>query len=740
MMLSSPIQNLTGIGPILLKRLQKLKIYTIEDLIFYFPSRYEDFSNIVPIVKIKLNAQCTIEGKILEIKNQRTWKRKMFLTQALLQDETGAVELIWFNQPYLTKMLKRGDQICVAGKAIISRRGGIVVSNPVFEKISDIAQGEERELIHSGRLVPIYPETVGLSSRWLRTVIYRLLKAFGGKIPETLPLEILTSQKLLPMQKAIRQIHFPDSAEIAKIARQRFSFEELFFIELIVLQQRYRLNQEKSPSIPIDIKQTKKFVDSLPFKLTDSQRKCAWQILKDTERTRPMSRLLEGDVGSGKTVVAIMAALNTIKAGYQAGLMAPTEILAKQHFQNVAKLLKPFKVKIALLTGKDDKIISQKLGHQEKDGFAPEILEISREKILEKTKGKINPKTNNTEVGIDLLIGTHALIQEKVKFGKLGLVIIDEQHRFGIEQRAKLCHDRAGQERYIPHLLSMTATPIPRTLALTIYGDLDLSLLDQMPKGRKQTITKIIPPAGRNDAYDFIRGQVKRGEQVFVVCPRIEPTSNKPEINPRSQALNIRQTCWIEAKAVKEEFEKLSKNIFPDLRVAMLHGKMKTREKEKIMRDFKNKKTDILVSTSVIEVGIDIPQATVIMIEGAERFGLAQLHQFRGRVGRSDLQSYCLLLTESPAKNTRTRLMAIVEAKNGFELAEKDLEIRGPGSLFGAKQWGLPDLAMEYLKHLPFVEKVREAAKEILQQSPQLKKYPILSERLKKFERKIHLE
>lgn len=730
MTLSSPVSNLMGIGPFLLKKLQRLKIKTIEDLLYYFPNRYEDFSNMVAIAEIKVQQQCTVQGKILQIKSQRSWKKRMLITEAIVQDETGAIGIVWFGQPFITKIIRKGDLLALSGKALTGDKG-IYLSNPAYEKITE---QEGQTLIHSGRLVPIYPETAGLTSKWFRAVIHRLLIQFQYQIAEILPESLLKKNNLMAVQEAIRQIHFPDSLAQAQQAKQRFSFEELFLIELVVLQQRYRLNKEKAPAIPLDAELIKRFVRALPFQLTDSQRKCAYRILMDMEKNRPMARLLEGDVGSGKTVVAVIAALNAIKAGHQAALMAPTEILAKQHFQSVAKLLKIFKIKIALLTGKDDKIISQKMGHQSKDGYIPDTLEISRAKILEKCLGTINPKTKKWEAGIDFLIGTHALIQDKVKFGRLGLVIIDEQHRFGVDQRSRLASGKA-QEKLLPHLLSMTATPIPRTLALTIYGDLDLAILDQMPEGRKKVITNVVAPADRSKAYDFVREQVKKGEQCFVVCPRIDPAEQL-----QKKTLDKSLSPWSEAKAVKEEYAKLSKEVFPDLKVSMLHGKMKSKEKEKIMQNFKNKKIDILVSTSVIEVGVDIPQATIMIIEGAERFGLAQLHQFRGRVGRSDLQSYCLLFTDSPAKNTRDRMRAIVEAKNGFELAEKDLEIRGPGSLFGAKQWGLPDLAMEQLKHLPFVEMVREAAKETLQYSPQLKKIPLLAERLKRFEQKVHLE
>ena len=448
-----------------------------------------------------------------------------------------------------------------------------------------------------------------------------------------------------------------------------------------------------------------------------------------------MNRLLQGDVGSGKTIVATIAALNVAKAGYQTAFMAPTEILAKQHFQTVFNVLKNFNLNIGLLTGKEDKFYSKKL--------KSEVVEISRSKLLKMILGKQNPYTKEIDVDLDILIGTHALIQNKVKFGKLGLVVLDEQHRFGVEQRAKLCAANSGGT--IPHLLSMTATPIPRSLALTIYGDLDLSLIDEMPKGRKKIITKIVKPEEREKTYDFIKKEVKKGRQVFVICPRIEGQNSKfKSQNDGSKIKNneIKKDVlgWTEAKAVKEEYEKLSKEIFSDLKVGMLHGKMKPKEKEKIMKDFKNKKIDILVSTSVVEVGIDIPNATVMMIEGAERFGLAQLHQFRGRVGRSKYQSFCLLFTESPAQKTNQRLKALITCEDGFKLAEKDLEIRGPGEIAGTRQWGVPDLMMESLKDLKLVEKTRNAAKEILQKDPQLKKYPALQEKLKRFREKVHLE
>ena len=460
------------------------------------------------------------------------------------------------------------------------------------------------------------------------------------EVPETLEQEILKERNFLPLKQALWQIHFPDSIQDAEQAVKRFSFEELFHILLFILSERKKIASIKAPPIPLQEDLMKRFTSKLPFQLTDDQKKTAWYILKDMEKPRPMNRLLQGDVGSGKTVVAAMAILSVVKARlpdgqawYQAALLAPTEILAQQHHKTVAEALTPFKITIGLLTGKTDRFISPKLPN--------DYIEISREKLLEKIK-------NNK---IEVLIGTHSLTQDTVKFANLALVVIDEQHRFGVKQRANLLR----KPGLIPHLLSMTATPIPRTLAMTIYGDLDLSTITQLPKGRKQVITHIVSPAERVKAYNAIRQQITQGRQAFVICPRIERTEKSPKD--------------VDVKTVKEEYEKLSKKVFPDLRVEMLHGKMPSKEKEQVMRRFKFKKIDILVSTSVVEVEVDIPNATVMMIEGADRFGLAQLHQFRGRVGRAEHQSYCFLFCESRSTSARQRLKALERHASGFELA-----------------------------------------------------------------------
>ena len=705
MNLTTPIENIAGIGPVFKKKLKKLGIKTIYDLVFHFPRRYEDFSNLIPISKVKINEVCTVQGRVIGIETSRSWKKRMYITEAIIEDKTGAIKVVWFNQPYLTRILKPDDKVFLSGKIVISKNGAHL-SNPIYEK-GDLSL----DPIHTGRLIPVYPETAGLSSRWIRYILKPLLTRLGDNIEETLPQEILKKHKLMPIKQALWEVHFPSSLELSQKAQERFSFEELFYIELFVLRERNRLSQEKAVALPIKLDKIQDFVKSLSFKLTDAQKKSCWQILKDLEMPKPMNRLLEGDVGSGKTVVAAMAALNTLKHNYQTALMAPTEILSKQHFQEVARLLSDFKVNIGLLTGKQDQFRSKKLKNQ--------VIEISRAKLLEKTlKGEI-----------DILIGTHALIQDKVKFGKLGLVILDEQHRFGVEHRARL----SKQGGLIPHFLSMTATPIPRTLALTIYGDLDLSLIDELPKGRKKIITKIIKPKERNETYQFIKKEVKKGRQIFVICPRIEK-------NDDNEKLSEAKLSWAKVKAVKDEYEKLSKHIFPDLKVGILHGKMTPKEKETIMRNFKNKKTDILVSTSVVEVGIDVPNASVMMIEGAERFGLAQLHQFRGRVGRGKHQSYCLLFSDSFSQKTYQRLRALIASEDGFALAEKDLEIRGPGDFSGTRQWGIPDLMMSSLKDISLVEKTRESAKEILIRDPQLKDFPQLRAKLSRFRQRIHLE
>jgi len=711
--LNTKIEQLKKVGPSYLKRLKQLKIKNIRDLFFHFPHRYDDFSQIVSISQLKEGQKATIKGEIVEIKNTRLFHKRMVLTEALVKDKSGAIKVVWFNQPYLTETLKKGKVVNLSGKLSFVKKI-LCLSNPVYEitkgqSLRDSSSKKDCPLgtvpyTHTGRLVPIYHETAGLSSRYLRYLIKPLLP-LADEIVDFLPDLIKKKFSLVNLNQAIKQIHFPDNSLSTQKARQRLGFDELFLIHLITLKQKQKLNKEKALSIPFEEKLIKSFVKGLPFKLTNDQRISAWQIFQDLAKKEPMNRLLNGDVGSGKTVVAIMAGLEIAKAGYQVALMAPTEILAKQHFQTFKDFLKKSNLKIALLT-RTESLKDCPLG------TVPKGQSLSRPQL----------KKQISDGKIDIVIGTHALIQENLNFKNLALAIVDEQHRFGVAQRANLQRKIYQAEDGLPttpHLLSMTATPIPRTLTLTIYGDLDISILREMPKGRQKTITKIVVPLDRQKTYNFIKKQVKQKKQVFVICPLIDESEK------------------LEVKSVTQEYEKLSKKIFPQLKIALLHGKLKTKEKEEIMKKFKQGKTDILVSTSVIEVGIDVPNATVMMIEGADRFGLAQLHQFRGRIGRGQAQSYCFLFTDSMTKKTHQRLKAVLKAKDGFELAEKDLKIRGPGDFIGTRQWGLPDLAMASLNNLELIQKTRLAAQRVLEKNLF---NPVLEKKLKQFQKIVHLE
>lgn len=692
--LNQPIEKIPYIGPKYLNRLKKLKIKTLKDLLFHFPYRYEDYTNFKKISQLKIGEQATIEGKVKKISTRKSFKRHLYITEALIEDETGTIRTIWFNKPYLEESLKENTLVSIAGK-VKSDPSGIFLSNPNYEKIK-----EKTELKHTRGLVPIYPQTEGLSSKWLRFILLPLLKKYINEIEEFLPSEIIKKQNLPEIKKALFNIHFPKNKEEAEKAKKRFAFEELFLIQLIIQRQKIKIAEKKAPKIIPKIEYIKEFKNYLKFEFTEDQKKAIREILNDLQREKPMSRLLEGEVGSGKTVVALLACFVAVKNGYQATFMAPTEILAEQHFNEVSNLIKNKEIKIALLTSEKSKINKSK-------------EKITQNEIIEKNKkGKI-----------DILVGTHSLIQEKVKFKNLGLVVVDEQHRFGVEQRAKLCQKNENEkETLVPHFLSMTATPIPRTLALAFYGDLAISQIKELPSGRKKIKTKIIPPARREEVYDFLKKEVKSGRQAFIICPLIEESEK------------------LEVASAKKEFERLKTEVFPDLKLGLLHGKMKAKEKEKIMKDFKEKKIQVLVSTPVVEVGIDVPNATVIIIEGAERFGLAQLYQFRGRVGRGSYQSYCFLFTESTAKRTWQRLEAIITAKNAFELAEKDLKIRGPGDFIGKRQSGVPDLTMASLTDIDLIKKAKKEAENILSKDPQLKNYPILSKKIKEFKNEVFLE
>ncbi|HEC20902.1 MAG TPA: ATP-dependent DNA helicase RecG [Candidatus Peregrinibacteria bacterium] len=667
-MLQNPLSKTLSTTKAKLERLDFLSLKTVQDLLEYFPRDYEDTSKIVSISHFSLQEKNTSRGFLSPVKTTRTRYGKQIQKAVFTDLEGGNIDCIWFNQPHLARLHGHEAEVIISGK-IKYALGKMTFQAPTFERIS-------QEQIHTSRIVPIYPETEGIGSKWLREKIKSIF-GYIDYFEEFLPQEIFQKYDFLERQQAFREIHFPSNPELLEKARERIAFEELFLLQLEALKRKKAWQQEKSGfAIPMDTKLVKKFISNLSYQLTNAQKITLYEILKDIEKDTPMLRLLEGDVGSGKTVVATIALLNTIKAGYQCALMAPTEILTKQHYQTIFSLLKDQNLNIQFLSGS--------------------IKASEKKKICQNLK-------NGT---IDLIIGTHALIQEDVQFAKLGLAIVDEQHRFGVEQRAKLI----GKNK--PHLLMMTATPIPRTLALTIYGDQDLSIIDEMPPGRQKIITKVVRPLKRNQANLFVADQVQKGRQVFVICPLIEESEK------------------LEVKSVKEEYKNLTENIFPQFRIAYLHGKMKSEEKDQVMTDFRNKKFDILVSTSVVEVGIDIPNATIMMIEGAERFGLSQLHQFRGRVGRGEHQSYCFLFTSEEVSTSLRRLRAMENHSDGFQLAEIDLEIRGPGEVYGTRQSGLPDLKIAHLMDGKTIAKARKEAEELLEKDPELKKHSLLREKI----------
>ncbi len=770
--LNTPIEKLFNIGSVYVGKLHKVGIKTAGDLLFYFPFRYDDFSEVKKISEVELGEKVSVVGKIIDIRNVRTWKRKMNITEALVEDDSGAIKAVWFNQPFLVRNLKIGANVSLSGKVAYAQEG-LQLSSPAYELLG------RGQVLHTARLVPVYHETEGLSSKWLRAHIKPLLK-LANEVEEYLPYEIIENQKLFGLTEAIRQIHFPANEDKADIAKRRLAFDELFLIQLYMLAQKKKWQENNAVKIKFSKeieREVKIFVEKLPFQLTNAQKISSWKIIKDFEKGAPMNRLLEGDVGSGKTLVALIAAFAVIKSGYQVALMAPTEILARQHFleavrrfggkyseigvhslecnkskfkqdDSVCRLKSEFQlpddlrhIKIALLTGNESKIYEdsevsslssprRSLSAEDCDEKTRDSLQSSAERLQrggEKTKeisrNKLLEKIKNGEV--DFIIGTHSLIQDKVVFKNLAFSVVDEQHRFGIDQRAKIQNevlDIKDGLKTVPHLLSMTATPIPRTLALAVYGDLDLSLLNEMPKGRQKIITKLVAPANRVLAHKFIHDQIKKGRQVFVICPLIE------------------ESDVLEVKSATQEYEKLKSDIYPDLKIGLLHGRMKPKEKEEIMQKFIKRGIDILVSTSVIEVGIDIPNASVMLIEGADRFGLAQLHQFRGRVGRGEHQSFCFLFTDSTSATTARRLKALIKSNNGFELAEQDLKIRGPGELVGIRQSGLPDLAMASLTDFELIKNAREEAEALIEEDDKLLKYPKLAEKLKKFTKKVHFE
>ncbi|MFH1286417.1 MAG: ATP-dependent DNA helicase RecG [Candidatus Magasanikbacteria bacterium] len=708
MRLETKVSKLNRVGGILEKKLARLGMKTVKDLLFYYPFRYEDFSHIAQIKDLQDGQQVTICGKIELISNKRSPRKRTMITEAVVADNSEQVRVVWFGQPFITKTLKVGDEVFFSGK-VKQDMFGVQMVSPSYEKV-------KKETAHTARIVPMYPLTAGITQKQIRFLMSQAACA-AVEVEDWLPEDILEKADLVPLSDAIRGIHFPEDATDLKQSEKRLKFDELFILQLRGEMIRQSLKRSEAPELTFKEKEIKEFVNSLPFTLTKDQKVSSWQILQDLEKSEPMNRLLEGDVGSGKTVVAAIALLNCALNGKQAVIMAPTEILAKQHYESLVALLGE-KVSIGLLTRSEFSIFNFQFYEKSKAGKKREVLgSIARGEV-------------------DIVIGTHALLSENVEFKDLGLVIIDEQHRFGVEQR-KTIKEKSGDPDTIPHFLSMTATPIPRSFALTLYGDLDISIIREMPKGRKPVQTRVVDPHSRNKAYDFIRKQVKEGRQVFVICPLIQEKENK-ETNSKDTnnfQFPISNFQGNEKKTVLVEYEKLSKHIFSDLRVGFIHGKLKSKEKDETMKKFADGKTDILVSTSVVEVGVNIPNASVMMIEGAESFGLAQLHQFRGRVGRSDHQSYCFLFTDSDSQKVKDRLDFFEKTTDGFTVAEYDLEMRGPGEVYGKSQSGMMNLKFATMKDHGLIRESRRLAKEI-----DFDAYPSLQTKVKEWEESVHLE
>ena len=657
--LNKEIQFVKGIGPKRAEKLHKLNIFTLKDLIYYFPRQYEDRSKVKKINQLENEEKVTIKGVITRMDSYSP-KKGMNIIRMDMRDDTGYIKLSFFNQEYIKRAFKSGDSIVVFGK--------VKIENNFKEFVPIEIEHYSSKPQSNCKIEPVYPLTYGLSNKELQGIIRSVLTKEEFKVKEYLPTYILEKYKLCGIDFAVRNIHSPSNKEALKIALYRLVFEEFLILQLGLFYFKNGVNESSG----IEFKENEKLndiIESLPFKLTKAQNRALSEIAQDMTSSKVMNRLVQGDVGSGKTVVALLALASAVLNGYQGALMAPTEILASQHYDSFKETLERFNIKSELLVGS--------------------LTKKQKEKVLEKVK--------NQEV--DILIGTHALIEDKVEFKNLGIVITDEQHRFGVRQRGRLSNKGDS-----PDILVMTATPIPRTLALILYGDLDISIIDELPPGRQPIETIAIEHKRRNEAYEnLVRSEVQKGRQVYVVCPLVEESEK------------------IEATAASELVEELKREFFSDLRVGLLHGKMRPAEKDAIMDDFKNKKLDILVSTTVIEVGVNVPNATLMIIENAERFGLAQLHQLRGRVGRGNHKSYCILIYNSKTEVCKERMAIMEETTDGFKISQKDLEIRGPGEFFGTRQHGLPELKVANIfKHIKILKQAQLEARYIIGQDRRL--------------------
>lgn len=677
MKLSDAVTNIKGVGEVATKQLEKLGVVTVWDLLTYYPRRYEDFSNVVSIKNAKPGV-ITIKVKIKQV-TSRYSRRGLHVTEALVSDDTGSTRIIWFNQPYRGDSLKSSCEYYISGEFGLHRqRMGMI--NPAIEQASTFP-------VHTSRIIPVYSETKGLKSTQIRQFIKKAL-AYLPEVEETLPTWLIEKYKLVDIKTAIENTHFPTTFKLLEQSRLRLGFEEVFEINLAWKLMKLELKKVKTIQIKFDETLAKRFVSKLPFKLTDEQRQSVWQIFLDMANDKPMNRLLEGDVGTGKTVVATMAAFMVINDGYQVAFLAPTEILARQHAETIYNLLAP----LGLESGLELLVGSMK--------------KTEKEKVYENVRsGRIN-----------FLVGTHALLQESVNIEKIGLLIIDEQHRFGVKQR-QVFLTRTG---HVPHVLTMTATPIPRSLQLTLFGELDVSIIKHKPYTRQTIRTEVKSLSQRERVYKEIDKQIEIGRQAFVVCPLIYQSDTSG------------------SRSVEEVYKELTSKFFKHRRVGIIHGKLKSEEKQEVMTKFLNNELDILVSTTIIEVGVNIPNATVIVIENAERFGLAQIHQLRGRVGRSDDESFCYLLAED-GSIALPRLRALESTSDGFKLAEYDLELRGPGAIYGTLQHGPLELKVAKITDIKLIDMTRKAAQDFIDKNENLIKYIKLKERIQVIQALNHL-
>ncbi len=659
----APLTAIAGIGPKSAKTLGKLDLETLGDLLWHLPRRYDDYSQLRTINRLWYGEDVTIIATVDEVRIRPVRGGQMKLTEVVVTDGTGSLRVTWFNQPWIAGKLKPGQAIVLSAK-VDQYLGKLTMSNPEWEPL-------EREQLHTNRIVPVYPLTAGITSKWMRRVMHSVVLRLAPRLPDPLPESVLKSAGLMALSDALIQVHFPDDVDSLRRAQHRLAFDELFMLQLGVLKQKAAWEQDEARSLSVPDEWAAGFRSKLPFELTGAQQSAIEDVRRDMSEPRPMNRLLEGDVGSGKTAIAAAAIGIAFANGAQSALLAPTTILAEQHFQTLTAMLPASAAvpadRIRLITGATS-------------GSDKELM-----------------RAGLRDGSIAVVVGTHALLEDPIDFADLGLAVIDEQHRFGVEQRAKL---RAKGSA--PNLLVMTATPIPRSLALTIYGDLDLSILDEMPPGRTPTETRVLAPLERSRAYNFIIGQLEAGRQAFIIYPLVEESEK------------------IEAKAAVDEHAALQDKVFFDYRVGLLHGRLPQEEKDQVMGDFRRGDYQVLVSTSVVEVGVDVPNATVVLIEGANRFGLSQLHQFRGRVGRSSFPSYCLLIPDSEAEQENERLKAMESTSNGFELAELDLAQRGPGDFLGTRQSGMPVLKTASLTDVKLIEAARREARQLFEADPGL--------------------